>query len=157
MRELDSLLEAFNASTAEFLEAVTLVTPENIDAREPDGWSARQIVHHLADSEAQSYARLRRLLAESAGVVIQGYDEDAWARSAALGYTELPIEHALAVFRAVRAATADVIARMGDADLERYGEHTESGHYDLRTWFTNYVAHPRDHAEQLRRAIRGDR
>lgn len=157
MRELDSLLEAFNASTAEFLEAVTLVTPENIDARDPDGWSARQIVHHLADSEAQSYARLRRLLAEPAGVVIQGYDEDAWARSAALGYTELPIEHALAVFRAVRAATADVIARMGDADLERYGEHTESGHYDMRTWFTNYVAHPRDHAEQLRRAIRGDR
>jgi hypothetical protein len=30
----------------------------------PGKWSAREIVHHLADSEAQSAFRLRKLLAE---------------------------------------------------------------------------------------------
>jgi hypothetical protein len=34
-------------------------------------WSARQCIHHMADSEAQSYARLRRLVAEPEGSIIQ--------------------------------------------------------------------------------------
>lgn len=35
----------------------------------------RQVIHHVADSATQSYARLRRLLAEPLGSIIQGDDE----------------------------------------------------------------------------------
>ena len=150
--DLISAAEAFEASTGVFLDAARAVPADRLDSHEPGDWSARQIIHHVADSEAQSYARLRRLLAEPDGAVIQGYDESAWAQCAALGYTDLPVESSLAVIAAVRAATADVLRRLTAADLDRAGVHSESGRYTVRDWLTNYTAHPRDHADQLRRA-----
>src|SRR5678815_725241 len=51
----------------------------------PGKWSAREIVHHLADSETTSAIRVRRLLAEDSPV-IQGYDQDLYAQK--LRYNE---------------------------------------------------------------------
>lgn len=147
------LVADYAAATEVLLDAAALVTPENIDRHQPGGWSARQVLHHVADSEAQSYARLRRLLAEPPGSIIQGYDEAAWARAEVLGYQTLPVEHALAVYASVRQASLDILRRLTDADLAHYGEHTESGHYTVATWLETYIAHPREHATQLREAI----
>ena len=146
---LDQRLADYAGATAEFLAAATTLTPETLDAHAEGGWSARQVIHHLADSEAQSYARLRRLLAEPAGSLISGYDEAAWANCAALGYRDLPVEHSLAVLRAVRAASLDVLARLSPGDLECYGEHSDSGRYTLNQWLDIYTRHPREHARQL--------
>lgn len=144
---------AYRASTDYFLDLAVSVNSEQLDLHHPGEWSARQVIHHMADSETQSYARLRRLLAEPDGSVIQGYDEAAWADCATLGYRELPVENSLLVIRSVRSSSLDVIARMTDSDLDRFGTHTESGPYTARDWLTIYVAHPRDHAEQIHRAI----
>ena len=77
---IEELVHAYEHSTEYFLNEVLIVNAQNIDLHVEGGWSARQVIHHIADSEAQSYARLRRLLAEPAGSCIQGYDEAAWAR-----------------------------------------------------------------------------
>ncbi len=145
--------EAYESATAYFDGLASSVSPDQLDAHVPGEWSARQVIHHVADSEAQSYARLRRLVAEPSGSLIQGYDEAAWAQCEALGYSALPVEHALQVFRAVRAASLDVIRRLTATDLERLGQHSESGAYSVRTWLDTYTAHPIDHAGQLQRAI----
>jgi uncharacterized damage-inducible protein DinB len=145
----DSDAREYQSATEEFLRAVASVTPDQLDRRVEGGWSPRQVIHHVADSEAQSYARLRRLLAEPSGVVIQGYDEALWARCEILGYEELPIEHSLAVFSAVRQSSLDILQRISESDLERTGVHSESGPYSVRTWIDTYVQHPRDHAAQL--------
>jgi hypothetical protein len=154
--ELTNAARDYEASTNVFLEAVERVTEENIDRHVPDGWSPRQIVHHVADSEAQSYARLRRLLAEPLGSIIQGYDEAAWATCGLLGYQELAIEHSLSVFISVRAASLDILKRLTSDDLERYGEHSESGRYSVATWLETYTRHPREHAAQLIEALNVD-
>ena len=119
---IEESVHAYEHSTDYFLKEVRVVNAENLDRRVKGGWSARQVIHHIADSEAQSYARLRRLLAEPAGSVIQGYDEAAWAECDQLGYEELPVEHSLEVFRAVRAASLDVLRtprRKGPRALRR--------------------------------------
>ena len=139
----------YAAATDEFLDALRAVNDENIDRHVEGGWSARQVIHHVADSETQSYARLRRLLAEPPGSLIQGYDEAAWAECGALGYRELATDHSLAVFVAVRRASLDVLERLSDPDLERYATHSETGRYTLRDWLDIYRAHPRAHARQL--------
>jgi hypothetical protein len=52
----------------------------DLDAVPKDGgWSPRMVVHHLADSESNSYLRVRKLLAED-DPVVQGYDEEEYAR-----------------------------------------------------------------------------
>jgi len=144
---------AYSMATSQFLHDAAIVNDDNLDRHIEGSWSARQVIHHIADSEAQSYARLRRLLAEPAGSVIQGYDEAAWAECQQLGYQDLPVVHSLEVFKAVRLASLDVLARLREADLERYGEHSESGRYTLATWLAVYTQHPRAHAQQLLEAV----
>lgn len=144
---------AYTAATREFLELASTIPPEQLDVHSPGQWSPRQVVHHVADSEVQSYARLRRLLAEPAGSVIQGYDEAAWAECPALGYTELPVAHSLLVIESVRMATADIIQRLTEHDLDRAGTHSESGSYSVRQWLDIYTRHPSEHAVQLLRII----
>jgi hypothetical protein len=144
---------AYSMATSQFLHDAAVVNDDNLDRHVEGGWSARQVIHHVADSEAQSYARLRRLLAEPSGSVIQGYDEAAWAESPQLGYRDLPVAHSLEVFKAVRLASLDVLGRLRESDLERYGEHSESGRYTLATWLEVYTEHPRAHAQQLLEAV----
>jgi hypothetical protein len=150
---ISDLADAYSMSTSLFLHETLVVNDDNLDRHVEGGWSARQVLHHIADSEAQSYARLRRLIAEPLGSVIQGYDEAAWAESEQLGYKVLPVTHSLDVFKAVRLASLDVLARLRDADLERYGEHSESGRYTLAMWLDIYIEHPRAHAAQLVEAV----
>jgi len=153
-QDMKQLIEDYNRGTAEVEAALAAIPVESLDARIDGEWSARMVVHHLADSETNSYVRLRRLLAEEPGTVIQGYDEARWARTPELGYEAAPIEPSLAVFRAVREASGAVLARLTPADLERHGVHTESGAYTLMDWLRIYAAHALDHAQQMRTAAR---
>ena len=146
------IADQYAAATQFFNDCLERITADNIDRAEPGEWTARQVVHHVADSEAQSYARLRRLLAEP-NPVIQGYDEAAWAECTLLGYEELPIENSVAVYRAVRAASLDLIRRLEPSHLTLAGMHTESGQYDVARWLSTYSNHPREHGEQLLRAL----
>ena len=146
---------AYESSTHFFLNLARGVTPELLDVHHENGWSARQVIHHMADSEAQSYARLRRLVAEPDGSVIQGYDEGAWAECEKLGYKDAPVENSIAVFAAVRAGSLDVIKRLEESDLAKFGEHSERGKFTVETWLQIYTKHPHDHGDQLARATKG--
>jgi len=152
---LPELCDDYLEATTIFLEAAAeaLATPDKLDRHNTDGWSARQVIHHVADSETQGGIRLRRLLAEPLGCDIQGYDEDAWARVPSLGYESLPIEPSIEVVRAVRATSLAIAERLEPSDLERYGVHSESGRYDVAQWFDVYSNHPRFHAQQLLDAL----
>ena len=147
--DIDQDCADYEAATSYFLEAARSVSDNRLDAHREGGWSARQVIHHMADSEAQSYARLRRLIAEAPGSSIQGYDEAAWADNATLGYTSLAVDTSLAVVAAVRAASLTILHRLTSEDLTRYGEHSESGRYEVATWIETYTEHPMAHAAQL--------
>ena len=125
------------------------LSESELDSSKSGGWTARQVIHHVADSEAQSYARLRRLIAEP-GTQIQGYDEGAWGENKTLGYEELPIQISLDVFKAVRASSLEILKRLSANQLENSGIHSESGEYSIRAWLESYINHPTDHAAQIR-------
>ena len=114
----------------------------------PGKWSAREIVHHLADSESISAQRLRRLITEE-HAVIQGYDQEAYA--VLLRYNLRDHAPALEFFRAARATTTQLLREMGDADWKRAGWHTESGLYTAATWLQIYSVHAHNHAGQIAR------
>jgi hypothetical protein len=61
----------------------------------------------------------------------------------------LPVENSLALYKASRAASLEIIKRLEVAQLSNAGVHTESGAYDLKKWFSSYINHPKDHAQQL--------
>ena len=152
---IKDIAAAYRKSTEEFETLVASIAADQLDTKHPDGWSSRQVIHHLADSEAQSYARLRRLIAEPAGTIIQGYDENLWAVAPQLGYESAPVENSIAVFAAVRAGSLDIVKRLEEPDLEKSGVHTEAGHYTIAKWLEGYTNHPKDHGDQLVRALKG--
>jgi hypothetical protein len=147
-------LEQYRGGYEAVADALAGATEDELD-RAPesgDGWTARMVAHHLADSEATAYVRLRRLIAEE-DPEITGYDEAAFAQR--LHY-DRPVESSLDVLRAVRAASLDLLESLSPEEWERRGTHTESGAYSVDRWLQIYVRHPHEHAEQIRRARRGE-
>jgi hypothetical protein len=122
-----------------------------LDYRPRDGgWSAREVVHHTADSELTSAIRLRKLLAED-DALIHGYDEMEFSRR--LHYRERPVNASLAAVRASRETSASILECLDDEEWSRSGIHTESGPYSVDTWLEIYAAHCHDHADQIARAV----
>lgn len=124
-------------------------TDRELDARPAPGkWTAREIVHHLADSEMTSAVRLRLLVAEE-NAAIRAYDEKVFAER--LHY-DRPIEHSLLAFRAARLSTGDLLDSMTEADFAKKGTHPEHGAYGVDRWLEIYADHAHNHADQIRRA-----
>ena len=90
------LLERYRTGMRAVLDALADITDAELDRPAPDGgWTARDVAHHLADSEANGFIRLRRLIAEDDPVIV-AYDQDLYARQ--LHY-DRPIASSLAVLR----------------------------------------------------------
>lgn len=149
-----ALLARYKLGYQEVAATVRGLSDAELDARPPvgGGWTPRQIVHHLADSEMTSALRLRRLLAEEQPV-LASYDEEAFARR--LYYDDRPIAASLDALRAARATSAEVLERLSEAEWGRAGTHEESGWYTVETWLEIYAAHAHDHAAQIRAALAG--
>ncbi len=149
---IQDLAARYEASTQAFLSLVASLAEPDLDRADSEGWTPRQVIHHVADSEAQSYARLRRLIAEP-GTAIQGYDEGKWAESATLGYSATDVAPSIEVFAAVRKSSHLLLQRLSESELENKGVHSESGEYSIRTWLETYTNHPLDHANQIRQQL----
>ena len=115
----------------------------------PGEWPARQIVHHLGDSELMDAARLRLIAAEEQPQITP-YDETLFAER--LG-AERPIAPSLAAIRAARESGAEILQQLEAPDFERSGHHPEHDEYTLAIWLEKAVEHGEAHLEQLRRAL----
>jgi DinB superfamily len=146
---IHSLIERYKQGYDEVVAALEGATDRELDARPaPEKWTAREIVHHLADSEMTSAIRLRKLLAEDTPT-IYGYDQEVFARTL---YYDRPIAESLAAFRAARRSTAELLDRMTADQWRRSGVHSESGPYPATKWLQIYADHAHNHAAQIRRA-----
>ena len=130
-------------------EALLRITEQELDARPAPGrWSAREIVHHLADTEMNAAMRLRLLLVENRPA-IQGIDQDGFARR--LHY-DRPHQASLEAFRWARETTAELLERLTPEDWLRQGTHSELGTFGIERWLEIYAPHAHRHALQIREA-----
>ncbi|HEX3083175.1 MAG TPA: DinB family protein [Pyrinomonadaceae bacterium] len=147
--ERQQLIAQYKAGADEVTQALAGFPQDKLHAHPIEGkWSAAEIVHHLGDSETTSSLRLRRLLSED-HPLIQGYDQDVYARE--LRYNERELGPSLDLFRSTRACTAQLFDFMTDDDWRREGTHSESGSYSAEDWLQIYAAHAHNHAAQIRR------
>ena len=148
-QERKKLIALYRDGYRAIVEALHNITPEELDAKPgATRWSARQIVHHLADSEMTSAIRIRTLLAEP-GAVIHGYDEKAFAMRLT---GNRPIQPSLEAMRWARESSAQLLDRMTEDDWRIVGTHTESGRYSAEDWLRIYAKHAHDHAAQIKRS-----
>jgi hypothetical protein len=149
----EKLITRYREGPAVLADAVSGLSERQLDHKPADGgFSAREVVHHTADSEMTSAIRLRRLVAED-NPEITGYDPDLFA--ARLHYAGRPLQPSLDAIRAARESTASILEALSEAEWERAGTHSEMGEYSIDTWLEVYAAHCHDHANQARRAAEG--
>ncbi len=110
------------------------------------GWTVRQLVHHFADSHANSYVRFKLALTEE-WPTIKPYDEAAWA--ALPDSRTLPIETSLNWIEAMHARWVAMLESMSEDDFQKGFHHPEIGPQKLATSLALYAWHSRHHTAHI--------
>jgi hypothetical protein len=121
--------------------------------RRPEGpgkWSVIEVIQHLADSELVYGFRTRMILTADRPP-LQGFDQDAWART--LRYAEMPLDVALAQLRGMRAANLQLWRSLTPAHRARVGMHGERGPESLDLLLRLMGAHDLVHRRQIARVL----
>jgi hypothetical protein len=113
----------------------------------PDGWTMRQLAHHVADSHSQMSGRLRMSLTED-WPTVKPYDQEVWANlSDAL---TAPVASSLAIIEGVHARMVILLRSLKDTDWARGFNHPENGPERVDQVVLRYEWHSRHHLEHAR-------
>jgi hypothetical protein len=143
------LINEIAAAPANFRKAVRGLTDRQLDTPyRPDGWTVRQVIHHVADSHMNSYIRFRLALTEEQPAV-NGYNEKEWAKLH--DSHTLPVEVSLQLLDGLHGRWTDMLRSMTAADFERSFRHSERGLIRLEMNLALYGWHSRHHAAHITR------
>lgn len=110
------------------------------------GWTVRQVVHHLADSHANSFIRFKLALTED-WPTIKPYDEAAWAQLP--DSRTLAIDGSLVFLDALHARWVALLQSFTAADFDRGYVHPENGRQTLGLALAIYAWHSRHHTAHI--------
>jgi hypothetical protein len=112
----------------------------------PEGWTLRQVVHHVADSHANCYIRFKLALTED-WPTIKPYDEVAWANLS--DSRRLPVEVSLAMLEALHGRWVALLETMSEEDFHKGYLHPEQGRQNLAKALALYDWHSRHHTSHI--------
>ena len=140
-------IEAIAVTPARLTAAVAGLDESQLDTPyRPDGWTVRQVVHHLADSHINAFTRFKLALTESAPT-IKPYDEAAWARLPDADGP--PHTLSLALLEGLHARWVTLLRSMDDSDFRRTLVHPERGSLDLDFMLALYAWHGEHHVAHV--------
>jgi DinB superfamily len=87
----------------------------------PEGWTVRQVVHHVPDSHMNAFIRMKLALTEDKPI-IKPYDETAWAL---LSDSRGPCEVSFILLEALHSRWVELLRDMTEADWKRGFVHPE--------------------------------
>lgn len=112
----------------------------------PDGWTVKQVVHHLADSHVNSLMRFKLALTEELPT-IKPYHEDRWAQ---LPDYQLPVESSLKMLEGIHQHLVALFENMTDEQWERRFHHPQNGaEISLKRNLALYSWHGRHHLAHI--------
>ncbi|WP_019987106.1 YfiT family bacillithiol transferase [Rudanella lutea] len=114
----------------------------------PEGWTVRQLVHHVADSHMNAYIRTKLALTED-NPTIKPYEEGEWAK---LPDSALPASHSLVILSNLHDRWVAVLRGLNEADFDRTYYHPGSGRtFTLGEVIRNYQWHGEHHYQHIYR------
>jgi len=140
-----SLIEAYAAAPAKLRAAVAGLTSEELTARPgPGKWSILEVVIHIADSDAISIDRMKRILTENNPPLLYA-DETAYVDR--LHTHDQNLEDALTLLEIGRRQWARVLRKLPDEAFARTGQHNRRGTVTLGGMVQSYIDHIDDHLQ----------
>ncbi len=110
-----------------------------------DGWTVRQVVHHVADSHMTAFHRVRRALTED-NPTVPGYDEKAFA---ALPDVVAPTEWSMEIIEALHARWVLLLQGLDETQWQRTMNHAERGVSTIEAATLLYAWHSRHHLAHI--------
>jgi hypothetical protein len=141
------------ASLPRDLERLLASLPEGgLDARYRDGgWTARQVVHHLADSHMNAYFRIKLALTEDAPM-LKTYEEQLWA--------ELPDGRdadpvlSMTILSGLHRRMTLLLESLAEDQFARTARHPQWGDITVDWLLQMYAWHCRHHLAHIELALR---
>jgi hypothetical protein len=144
----DLFIQQIAEAPANVRHALGALTPMQLDTPyRPGGWTARQVVHHLADSHLNSYLRFRLTLTEEEPT-IKPYHEDRWAELP--DSRNAPPEVSLSLLAALHERWVMMLRALREEEWKRSFRHPELGVMRLDLNLALYAWHCRHHVGHIR-------
>jgi hypothetical protein len=112
----------------------------------PDGWTVRQLVHHIADSHMNAFMRMRKGLTER-DPEIMAYNEKAWAELVDSRHAEIDLS--LTLLDSLHRRWSMMLRSMTEAEWQRTFQHPERGAVRLDNNALLYAWHGRHHVAHI--------
>lgn len=117
----------------------------------PDGWTIRQVVHHIADSHANMYIRVHCALTEE-NPTIKGYDEALWAL---LPDSKLPVKSSLQIIEGLHKRAVVLFKSLDTKALKRTFFHAGyQRSYEIKNVIALYAWHSEHHFQHILQALK---
>lgn len=132
----------------ELEKTIAGLTEEELNVRyRPEGWTIKQVIHHLADSHINSYTRFKLALTEDKPV-IKPYYEDRWAELE--DGRNSSIKFSIDLLKALHSRWGVLFESLNDEELKRKFIHPEHGReIELRENLGIYAWHGKHHLAHI--------
>jgi uncharacterized damage-inducible protein DinB len=142
-----TFLDDIAATPAHLGNAVKNLSSAQLDTPyRPDGWTVRQVVHHVPDSHVNSYVRFKLALTEHEPT-IKTYAEDRWAELADTNST--PLEVSLTLLESLHDRWVRLLRSLTPAEWKRTFRHPELGSMSLEKTLALYAWHGKHHVAHI--------
>ncbi|HEX3968368.1 MAG TPA: putative metal-dependent hydrolase [Edaphobacter sp.] len=109
------------------------------------GWTARQVVHHVADSHMNALIRVKLSLTED-WPTVNPYDEAAWAK---LHDMAAPVEWSLELVESLHARWVMLLQSLNEEQWKRGYNHPQNGPMTVELATVLYAWHSRHHVAHI--------
>jgi hypothetical protein len=141
------LIDQIAATPDDMRTAVAGLSDEQLNTPyRPEGWTVRQVVHHVPESHMNSYIRCKLAITEDEPT-IKPYFEDRWARLD--DANQAPIELSLDLLDALHGRWVWFLRSLNDSDCQRTFRHPELGLVSLDKNIALYAWHGRHHVAHI--------
>jgi DinB superfamily len=128
-------------------------TPEELSKTyRPDGWTVRQVLHHLADSHMNAFVRFKLSLTQADTPNINAYLEADWAQMN--DSIQHPIEDSLLILQGMHQRWVAILNHMSNDDFEKaYFHPVQNRAVKLKEALAMYAWHSAHHLAHIGQAL----
>ena len=132
---------------SQLIEAVKGLNDQQLDTPyRPEGWTIRQVVHHLADSHMNAYMRFKLALTED-NPIIKPYDQAKWAE---LEDNKAEPMVSILIITGIHKRWVDIMQHMSAADWVKTLKHPEHNRQLILNMLAmQYAWHSRHHLQHI--------
>jgi uncharacterized damage-inducible protein DinB len=112
----------------------------------PNGWTVRQVVHHVPESHMNAFLRFKWALTED-NPMIKAYEEADWARTPEVA--TMPIEVSLRLLEALHERWLPLLKAMTAEQYQTPLQHPQNGKMNLERMLGLYAWHGKHHVAHV--------